>query len=523
MTLNGSLSTRVSPLTNGCIAQMIFSFDIIRILTDKFGVNIWQGKTLLSDKVAIAKTIVTTMKMSWYGYGTSPTGNNAYFKRWSKNGTGGTFGWNGSASTTSGVVDLLTQNPTPTSGATNTVPECVTDDGWFHCLAYADMSNGTIASTINTDYVELTITVNQTTTRTFDDDRIISADIVEELSFLNITSPSNELTLKLDNTDDLFNFINLGNMQSIIASKPKIDMEFAVVLSDDVTEEWIPMGTFYMDAWKNNKGNMSIEFTAHDILYILGNTSYPQTAVTNAMTLATAILDSAGVTNRYLDPVLSSYAGNSRKSWVTNARELLQHIAIVTGCTLYQDRYGTLNIRKLPLLTQATTNTRFTTTQTYVGGGGFASGSNYNIVDTAGGMKTISIDQQFDVPEITLDQSIYQINFNIYSTNPAVTTPVSVYTTTNTAIGGNSGESFTLDIELVQSTTLADEIAKRFFDESKYNAIYVSDWRQNPVLETLDVILIHDTETSAKQTRVVKQEFTYEGYLKGTTESRGGI
>jgi hypothetical protein len=76
---------------------------------------------------------------------------------------------------------------------------------------------------------------------------------------------------------------------------------------------------------------------------------------------------------------------------------------------------------------------------------------------------------------------------------------------------------------LVQSTTLADEIAKRFFDESKYNAIYVSDWRQNPVLETLDVILIHDTETSAKQTRVVKQEFTYEGYLKGTTESRGGI
>jgi hypothetical protein len=229
------------------------------------------------------------------------------------------------------------------------------------------------------------------------------------------------------------------------------------------------------------------------------------------------------VTNRYLDPVLSSYAGNSRKSWVTNARELLQHIAIVTGCTLYQDRYGTLNIRKLPLLTQATTNTRFTTTQTYVGGGGFASGSNYNIVDTAGGMKTISIDQQFDVPEITLDQSIYQINFNIYSTNPAVTTPVSVYTTTNTAIGGNSGESFTLDIELVQSTTLADEIAKRFFDESKYNAIYVSDWRQNPVLETLDVILIHDTETSAKQTRVVKQEFTYEGYLKGTTESRGGI
>jgi hypothetical protein len=32
-------------------------------------------------------------------------------------------------------------------------------NGFIHCLAYADASNGTTASTINTDYVELNVTL----------------------------------------------------------------------------------------------------------------------------------------------------------------------------------------------------------------------------------------------------------------------------------------------------------------------------------------------------------------------------
>jgi len=59
--------------------------------------------------------------------------------------------------------------------------------------------------------------------------------------------------------------------------------------------------------------------------------------------------------------------------------------------------------------------------------------------------------------------------------------------------------------------------------ELNYNANYSVSWRQNPILECADLILVEDSFGAEKQTRIVRNQFDYEGYLSGITESRGGV
>ena len=145
--------------------------------------------------------------------------------------------------------------------------------------------------------------LNNGTPMEFGDERVISANIVEEVSVLNLTTPSNELSLVLDNTDNKFNFLNLGNMHTIIASRPTIKVEFGLVL-DDESIEWIPMGVFYIDSWKNDTGSMTITFTAHDFIMILENISYQETVINNVYDLAEDVLKKAGCTDYIIDESL---------------------------------------------------------------------------------------------------------------------------------------------------------------------------------------------------------------------------
>jgi hypothetical protein len=503
-------NVRATTITiSGYIGQLGFGFNIIRALEDKFGVNLWQGKTLLSDKIIIAKGIITKLTCNWYGYGTAPAvngGNKASLARW--DGTN----WVSPISHTNSTVTNLTYTISSASISTS-----IDSTGFCWFIAYANASDGTTGSTCATDFVSLTFDVSQTTTRTFDDDTIVSLGIVEEVSTLNDASPSDELSLTMDNTSGMFSFMTLQSMHTIIASRPKIDIELGVVLSDGVTNEWIPMGSFYMDNWQIDQGAMTITFTAHDYLMILGNTSFAAQTFTNAYTLAQAIFANAGITKYDIDTSLQSYTG-TMKSWTTNSRDLLQQIAILSQCTLYQDRYGVVQIQKFQTVDQSHQSISYVSSQAVMRG--YAGANTYPLQSTEGGMKAISFNDMYAIPQVTLDTSIYQLNINVYSTSG--TNPV-LYTYTNSAINGNNGQSFSIDIPLITTKAQADAISAWFFEESNYNAVYVVDWRQNPVLMATDVIIIDDSSQSAKQTRVYKQEYHYEGYLSGTTESRGGI
>lgn len=374
---------------------------------------------------------------------------------------------------------------------------------------------------------QIDFTFNGTKT-TYGDERITKINIVEEISTLNDTIPSDQLTLTMDNTDGTFNFLNLQNMQSIIASRPQIDVRFGLYTDNNGTIEWIPMGTYFVDSWKNDTGAMTITLTAHDNLMMLDNINYPNTG--KGMTLynlAVDIFNTAGITNYSIDNSLKNITTTTGFNQRLSCRNALQHVGIMGMSCVFQDRNGVVTIKTFTSLDASTLYSNYPVNGQRTLWGYPTSGTmpaNNIVVNTDGGMKYISMDNMYTIPEITLDKSVYQVVVKVYNTSGTSTD--NVYT--NSTIGGQNGQSFTIDNPLISDTTTASKVANWFINESNYNAVYKSTWRQNPCLQSTDVVIVESGFMSAqnnaiKQTRIYKQEFNYEGYLSGTTDSRGGI
>ncbi|EJV56015.1 hypothetical protein IEO_05516 [Bacillus wiedmannii] len=136
--------------TSGNIGQQMFSFDLIRTLQDKYGPQIWQGKITLAEKVSIAKQLITKLTCNWWGFGIGPVGNKATLARWSNN----LSQWITAGVNTGTGVGKITASPNYSG------QDLIDSNGFSYILAYAEPSNGTVASVINTDYVELELEVN---------------------------------------------------------------------------------------------------------------------------------------------------------------------------------------------------------------------------------------------------------------------------------------------------------------------------------------------------------------------------
>ncbi len=637
---------------DGQIGQMLFSFDLIDLLTKKYGEYIWQGKTSLADKIAIAKVLITNVKCYWtgYGYGVrtstgtpfrvryirdtvngSTANTNAYWnsikamagatdraqgKLPTSNGTitnavnitdgndatygyaigpgsfyaqidlgavytdidkiqvihyyadGRTFhgvktqisedgvNWTtlydsavngeyvetsvgksytptsqvkefsatmnvysaindswGQANTTTGTT-LATQNK-----STPNIGNVLDANGYVHFNVYTLPASATQVSELFTDYVELEVTVDLKTTRQYFDDTVVRFNILEDMSTLNDTLPANQLSLTLSNETGEFDFMNMESMLTILASNPEIDVELGLVY-DDGTTEWIPMGTFFMTDWKNDITSKVISITANDYFFMLSDISFTPSATTNLKTLATEILNASGVptSRQVIDNSLATYTIIPLTERI-DCRSALQYVGIAAMSAVYQDRKGNIVIKPFKTIDQATNYVTYASTQNRFHH--YPSPSTYSLLEWGGGMKYLDFDAMYDVPEITLEKSIYQLVVTVYDANPDIKEVEYVFT--NSVIEGTNGQSFTIDCPLVGTYLWAKDIAEWYFREMNYNAFFVTHWRQNPILECADVILVEDSFGSEKQSRIIKNEFNYEGYLEGTTTSRGGV
>lgn len=148
-TLNGIL-TPLSSAASTYIAQNLFSFNILELLERRYGSGVWKGATTLADKLTRMKAIVTMINLKWYGYGSSPLGNKAILNAW----TGSSWATQ-IATHINPTVTLLSAKHINSSGVLQN-----SSDGFCHWLVNAEASNGTVASVINTDYIQLEVIVD---------------------------------------------------------------------------------------------------------------------------------------------------------------------------------------------------------------------------------------------------------------------------------------------------------------------------------------------------------------------------
>jgi hypothetical protein len=158
--LDGNLSNAGSRTGLGEIAQHLFSFDMIRAITDRLGEGVFADCLTLADKVAKVKTLVRKIYFNWHGFGSSPTGNKAtvlMYYSGAKNSYA-ELGWTGRGVTLGNSVPAKVTVFDNSSGGGYV--DLFDGNGFVHALAHAEPSDGTTASVINTDYVELELELN---------------------------------------------------------------------------------------------------------------------------------------------------------------------------------------------------------------------------------------------------------------------------------------------------------------------------------------------------------------------------
>ncbi|UYT83938.1 hypothetical protein [Priestia megaterium] len=147
--LNGTLSsiTMNKPYIVNGISQELFSFNLIEEVERKVGRI--PGSTV-TDKIIWLKNNLNKLTFNWYGFGAGVGGNKATVKFFRVSNSSWEATTGGTNSHTSSVVSKISQIITG-------VANYIDDNGFIHFLAHAEASDGTIASTINTDYADLDI------------------------------------------------------------------------------------------------------------------------------------------------------------------------------------------------------------------------------------------------------------------------------------------------------------------------------------------------------------------------------
>jgi hypothetical protein len=381
----------------------------------------------------------------------------------------------------------------------------------------------------------------------YDDTYITQITLVEEMSTVNDTIPSDELQVTFDNTSGIFDFLNFSSMNQILAQRPSVKLEFGLEIPlnsatwnsiqyptwndfsttwdnarfDSTTFEWIPMGIYYLDDWKSDVGGLTVTLIAHDNFTMLDNISYGSAGYMAYKTLydiAVDVFATAGITNYSIDDSLKNYTTTTGFKDSVTCRVALQHIGIAGMSAVYQNRDGVMKIVPFDSI-----NSNYNTYP----GMGLYSGFNplntnlYAEIDDGNGMRRLDLDNMWSVPEISLEKSIYQLSVNVY--RPDGTS--SQYLANNTVINGNNGESFSIDNPLINTIDQASKVANWFMKESNFNVIYSSNWRGNPILENGDICIISNgiNLSYAKSARLFKTEWQYAGYLSCQSQTRGGF
>ncbi|HZG83826.1 LamG domain-containing protein [Paenibacillus sp.] len=148
--IDGQTSIAYSTNTNTYMNQHMFSWNVIEEILRKRG-NVF-GSNVLADRVAWAKNNIQRFTADWYGRGTGPSGNRANFSNWDAV----TSSWVLQTTHTGGSISRLFATQT-----TNAY-RIVDSNGFMHFLAYADAASSTVASTVYTDYVRLTVDFKNT-------------------------------------------------------------------------------------------------------------------------------------------------------------------------------------------------------------------------------------------------------------------------------------------------------------------------------------------------------------------------
>jgi hypothetical protein len=415
-------------------------------------------------------------------------------------------------------------------------------------------------------------------------DEIMSISLLEEREFSTGNLPignisANEITIQLSNADHRF---DAGNTESqlygLIKMNRKIKAWLGVELPDK-TIEYAPLGVFYANDWAIPENSIGITVTGRDRLELLTLDNFSAGVLQNITLydLATAVLNHAGIVNRYIDPELQNYLIPYAYFDDVSHRECLRTIAQASLSQVYVDRLGVLRIEGPSYL-----ETNSAVSVTNITGDDYFdkdNPNNYNdlanyivvktqplapaaaeevyetkddnletigigetktilifykkkpvinasisLVDAPSGTSITNIDYYAWGAEITVLGGSVEGTFKISATgNPLeVQGSQPIIAQDKASIREHGKKTYTFeDNPLIQTVEMAQTVAQKCLALSKDSRRDLDlNWRGNPALQLGDRITVPNSKTTTADFYIVSQNLEFDGGLRVTTKGK---
>lgn len=320
--------------------------------------------------------------------------------------------------------------------------------------------------------------------RIYDDNNLIKANLLEEVDLISSKVVPSEFKFTVYNNNKEFNILNPQGFYRFLQERQQVIFEIGTEVSGGF--EYCTMGTYWLKDWTSDEGAMTATFIARDIIDLLDTAEYENLTPGNSSlkVIAINILEKAGVLDYEIDSSLDNiYTTGLIKK--VSCRNALQMVAIAGMCNIYVIR-NRIYVKSNLKINMNNTN------------------------------EIIDMDNLYKEPQISLEPLIKYVDVKYY-TNLETTQDV-ICTNSNVAIG----DTLKVDNTLISNSTMASNVGNWIIAIKNLRANYEANWRQNPSMDVLDIVSVQNSYET-KNAIITKQEYEYQGYLKGKSKLTGGV
>ena len=285
----------------------------------------------------------------------------------------------------------------------------------------------------------------------------------QSVDLLSGALPKNEIVFRLRNEDSRWNPENPSGAERYLMERQEVTVKYGMTVGENT--EWIDGGHFWLSGWSTPANGIEASFTARDVLEFMnekytGRTEGWLYAIAyDAFRQANLPVTEKGKNRYYIDESL--YVAIGYITGENTIAEVLQKVAHMGGCVLYQDRTGVMRLepRKKVL-------------------------SDYEILQ----------DVSYSYPEFEISKPLKAVEVS-YGEEGRYTLTV-----------GTSGEVQTVENDFVNTVEDAERIAKATAEVLKERKTISGEFRADPRLDALDIVTV---ESKFATNHVVITEIEY--------------
>ena len=285
----------------------------------------------------------------------------------------------------------------------------------------------------------------------------------QTVDLLSAALPKNEIVFRLRNEDSRWNPENPSGAERYLMERQEVTVKYGMTVGD--ATEWIDGGHFWLSGWSTPANGIEASFTARDVIEFM-NEKYTGLSSGTLYNIATAAFQQAnlpiadtGKARYYVDSILRNYSTTMEGE--NTIAEVLQKVAHMACCVLYQDRTGVIRIepRKTAL-------------------------SDYAILR----------DLSYSHPEFEISKPLKAVEVR-YGADGSYLLPVS-----------SSGEVQTVDNDFVMTASDAQRVAQATVTVLQGRKTISGEFRADPRLDALDIVMV---ESKFSTNPVVISEIEY--------------